>query len=70
MVRLDKHGTWLLAPSCSTSDLNDELTQSFGGTKVRPKESLIGIEYSYQCDRGEMVSLCEHLSSDENVSLT
>ncbi len=66
-VGLDVDLAGTVAASCASGDLSKELEGLFGGAEVRHVETGIGVDDPDKGDAGIVVTLGEHLRSDEDV---
>jgi len=67
MVALDKDLTRPFPPSRSARHLHQELQGPFGCTKVREIQGDVCEDDAHQGDLRNVVSLCDHLGSDQDV---
>src|SRR5215471_1819437 len=65
ILGLDQHFARTFGATGSSRDLHDALCQTLCSAKVDAEQTLIGIEYDYQGHVGKVMSLRQHLRSNQ-----
>ena len=67
MMSLDQYFSWPFRPPGPTCDLDNLLGETFGGPKVEAKQTLVSINNANQADAGKIMTLGQHLGTDEQA---